>query len=513
MTTTITGYCEFAYLNEVAYMGGRIDEGLNTQISMKIEIKENVNAQSLLKINDADLLFSQIENIINSENNLNLQTLMKTESQNDLNLQNILKINDSLSARSQIENVIFPRLNLNSQTELKIKSANNLNSQIELKNIIEGSNLNSQVNFGTYRIKGCGGYLDVYPYLQDDPYLTPRNCAELNSQVELRKYTLTSLNSQIDQKIEDLVSISSQVLAIVNRQNNLGSQINFQAASKINSQINLFIYNRTQLRILLDFPSRGTTALGGNNWTSVQAIAPGDYSPSNLNTDIIEQRTQTDGINNLWQLRCDTGEANTFMDTAAILEHNFTTSARVEIQGSDDPAFGTIKFTIVMETELQNMYYIAPSLPTQSARYYQFSIQDPTNTDPDGLKIGTILFGSAIVLTKKEQFINPVTFGKRHYKDTLETEGYTSSSNDRALRKFLNLTFTQLDINGGNFKSLQDYILTAKTDLKCLVIPRPTKPSALAVFAKLSTLPDEQHNAVDDDNWRVDLTLDWDESL
>ena len=201
------------------------------------------------------------------------------------------------------------------------------------------------------------------------------------------------------------------------------------------------------------------------------------------------------------------------MDTLAILGHNFTTSARVEIQGSDDAAFSTIKFSYVMETELENMYFISPTLPNVPARYYQISIQDSTNTDTEGLKIGTIVFGSAAILTPKEQFINPVTFGKRHFKDTLDTEGFTSSSNDRALRKFLGLTFTQLLIDGGNFKSLQDYILSAKTDLKCLVIPRPTRPSALAVFSKLVQLPEEQHNAVDDDNWRVDMSFEWDESL
>jgi hypothetical protein len=471
MATVETGYLQFSYLNEVPYLAGRIEEGLPTQISLMVKDKP-------------EPLATQVN----------------------------LRINDDASLNTQISLKLTPIDRLNVQVEMMASAVANLNTQVEL-NAAGTAPLNTQIIFGFTRMRLCGGYLDELPYLSESPYLAGRICADLNTQVELKRFITQPTNTQVQLRINDDVKLNTQTLLRIFNQDNLGTQVIFSAAQKLNTQINFFIYNNTQLRILCDFPSRGTPALGGNNWTSVQAIAPGDFGVNNLNTDIIEERTQTDGINALWQLRCDTGQSNTFVDTIAILNHNFTTSARVEIQGSDVSNFSTVKFTIVMETELTNMYYVAPTLPSQPARYYQVSIQDSTNPDTDGLKIGTIVFGSSIVLTRQEQFINPVTFGKRHFKDTLDTEGFTSSSNDRALRKFLNLTFTQMLLDGGNFEALQNYILTAKTDLKCLIIPRPTRPSALAVFAKLSQLPEELHNAIDDDNWRVDMTFDWDESL
>ncbi len=515
MATIETGYSEFTYLDEVPYMAGRIEDCLPTQIRLKVDTANNLGTQTQLRIFDENILNTQTTLRINSSEELLTQIEAINNQLGNLGIQTKLRINDDNKLGAQAILTITPEDKLLTQVLLEARGNNNLNTQVALKRLGFTNATGMQIIFGKTRVHICpeGQYLETFPYLTDNPYLTARFCADLHTQVELKRFTQTPLNTQILMRINELTNLPMQVLWRIFDQNNLNMQVILSAAEKLNTQVNLFVYNNTQLRILCDFPSRGIPALGGNNWTSVQAIAAGDFDVNNLNTDIVEERTQTDGINALWQLRCDTGLSNTFVDTLAILNHNFTTSARVEIQGSDDPGFGTIKFTIVMDTELTNMYYVAPTLPNIPARYYQISIQDPTNTDADGLKIGTIVFGSSLILTRNEQFINPVTYGNRHFKDTLDTEGFTSSSNDRALRKFLNLTFTQLLIDGGNFETLQNYILTAKTDLKCLVIPRPTRPSALAVFAKLSQLPEELHNAIDDDNWRVDMTFDWDESL
>jgi hypothetical protein len=293
-----------------------------------------------------------------------------------------------------------------------------------------------------------------------------------------------------------------------------GMQANMVAVKLTGMQAAMIVYNITQLRILgPDFASRGTASLGGANWTSMQPIAAGHFSPNNLNTDVLEERTQTDAITALWELRCDTGiPQGAFVDTVAILEHNFTRSARVTLQGTNDPTWGSVGSSIVMVTEIKNMFYIAPTLPNQSFRYWRFIIEDSTNPDTDGLKIGVIVFGASKMFTLRENFEIPVKWGKVHYKDTTDVEGYTTASNDRGIRKTLGLDFSNLKYDGGNYAMLEEFFDTAKTDLKCLIIPRPTRPSSLAVFAKLQSLPDEQHQANDDNNHYVTFSLDWDES-
>lgn len=317
---------------------------------------------------------------------------------------------------------------------------------------------------------------------------------------------------QVDQKIFTDDTTGMQALLKIFKEVPIGMQAELIRETAVGMSATLAIYNITQLRFLCSFPSRGVSA---GNWTSPQGTETGDFGLDNLNTDILEQRAQSpSGTLALWELISDTGVGNTFVDTVAILNHNLTTSALVQVQGSDDAGFGTVKFSFNMTVEKTNMYYIAPTLPTISARYYRFLIQDPTNPDADGsLKIGVILFGSSVITSRRTCYQNPVTFGLRHFKDTLPTEGYTSVSNDRALRKILTLDFTEVLFDGGDYGLFQDYFKTAKTDLKCLIIPRPTRPSSLAVFSKLTQLPAEQHNAIEDEAWYVDLTLDYDESL
>lgn len=470
-----------------------------------------------------DCIFSQVEMKILDQSDLNAQTEMRIVDEDDdnyLNTQVAMRIvdpSDDLFLNTQVDLKILDESNINAQVDMATRLLQPLLSQVDLQ-LFTDSNTNSQVKIGKIAHWLHPVHLE-FAHLTES-HLAPIMCAFVPSQVEMRIIDEDDdfkLNAQTEMRIVDVsddLFLNAQVeMRIANHLEVLNTQVNMLKSVSLNAQATLVIYNTTQMRLLCSFTSRGTEVLGGTNWTSVQAIASGDFSPNNLNTDIVEQRTQTDGINALWQLRCDTGNPNTFVDTIGILEHNFTRSALVQVSGSDDPAFSTIKFSFNMVTELENMYYIAPTLPNIPARYYQFSIQDPSNTDTDGLKVGTIVFGSAVILTRKEQFINPVTFGRRHFKDTLQTEGFTSVSNDRALRKFLNLTFIELIRDGGNFRALSDYILTAKTDLKCLIIPRPSVPSALAVFSKMSQLPEELHKAIDDDNWRIDLTFDWDESL
>jgi hypothetical protein len=362
----------------------------------------------------------------------------------------------------------------------------------------------------------CGGYLDEFPYLEDDPYLGPRFCTLNGMQAEMIILLQERTGMQADQQIvspdDDSVTGMQALMQIIENSKITGMQADMLEATRIGMQATMVIYSIETLRFLCDFASRGTPAQAGITWTSVQAIEAGDFSPNNLNTDIFEQRTQVSGTPVQWELRCDTGVTNTFVDTIYIGEHNFTQSASVVFQASTVSNFASIEYERTLTVEQDNIYFILPvaDFPAAPARYYRLIIQDPTNIN--SMRIGIVLFGTSVIFGISERFLNPVQFGFRHFKDTIETEGFTNVSNDRAIRKFLKLDFEQLLFDGQNFEKIRELILTAKTDLKCLIIPRPTRPSSLAVFAKLVQLPEEQHYATEDENHRIDLSLEWDET-
>ena len=72
----------------------------------------------------------------------------------------------------------------------------------------------------------------------------------------------------------------------------------------------------------------GFPAGQGQSWRS-NSTAAGDFSPFNLNTDLVEQKWRSATLTGI-NLDCDTERAQgVFMDTLGILEHNLTTSATV----------------------------------------------------------------------------------------------------------------------------------------------------------------------------------------
>jgi hypothetical protein len=245
----------------------------------------------------------------------------------------------------------------------------------------------------------------------------------------------------------------------------------------------------------MDFPSRGTS---GTNWTASSTMA-GDFSPYNLNTDIVEEVWRSNNVLSGLSLVCDSEvPQGIFVDTLAFLNHNLTTSASVVWQGSNDAGFATVPFTETFSMTATNFYWVAPTLPLAGYRYHRFLISDPTNSAAY-IQIGTIVFGSAIIF-QGECFVDRVIRSTKHFSDKVATEGFTNVSNDRALKFATSLEFRSLKYNRGNYLNIRNVFDTARTSLKCLWIPTPQYPSRFAAFGKLQAIPDEQHNVKGDES-------------
>jgi len=271
------------------------------------------------------------------------------------------------------------------------------------------------------------------------------------------------------------------------------------------------LYNTTNLRILVDFPSRGVT---GSNWTATSTKTSGSnsFSVNNVNTDIVEQYWRSENNVVSATLTCDTELAQgVYVDTLAIINHNLSGSATVTLQASNDSGFATVPFSTELDYEENNMYYIAPTLPITSYRYWRLDITDAGSSD-NFLRIGTIVFGAAIVFSN-ESFVDKVKFGQRQFVDKVYTEGFTNISNDRGKKKFLNLDFKNLSYGKINFQNMRELFDYAGITLKCLYIPVPSQPGRFAVFGKLSDIPAEEHNYKGANADYVDFSIEVDESL
>lgn len=349
------------------------------------------------------------------------------------------------------------------------------------------------------------GYLEG-PY-GEGPYLTDRIGVLVRSQVDRLVTQLKNVRSQIDRKIPDRTNtLNAQVDRRIDTSHSVKSQVLRLKATIVKSQINQVLYNTTNLRILAEFPSRGVS---GENWTSNSTLA-GDFSPYNLNTDIVEQVWRSNNVTSGVQLVCDTEVAQgVFVDTLAILNHNLTTSASVLWQASDDAGFSSTPFVQLLSMTRDNAYWIAESAPLSAYRYHRFLISDPTNAN-SYLEIGTIVFGSSVIF-QGECFVDEVRRETRHYADAVETEAFTNVSNDRAVKYAVSLEFRRLNYNKGNYSKMRQIFDYARTSLKCLWIPTPQFPGRFATFAKLTAIPEETHKVISETADYVDFSITTDE--
>jgi len=312
-------------------------------------------------------------------------------------------------------------------------------------------------------------------------------------------------------------------------QGGVGTQYLGLRANSTGVQFLATIYNTTNLRIMCDFLSRGSPIVtGGNNqWGNpvgtganwkVNTVAFGDFQVENLNTDVVEQvwRGGT-GVLTGVQLDMDSEGTGIFMDTFAILNHNISRSATVNLIGSSDPTFTLVeKLVPLAMTSDPNLFHVEQFLPPVGYKYWRLSIDDPTNTD-NFIQIGTILLGRSRIF-HNECFVDQIQFELQDFADKINTEGFTNVSNSRTQKRFLGLEFRSLFEGRRNFQILRDIFTNRRTVLKCLWIPTPsaTDPEItgkFAVFAKLKKIPRETHNNKGPKADYVSFNIELDESL
>jgi len=293
-----------------------------------------------------------------------------------------------------------------------------------------------------------------------------------------------------------------------------GVQFDAVTTGSFGVQFTAQVYNTTSLRVMCSFPSRGTAALGGTNWTSNStATSPtSEFTVNNVNTDIVEQVFRS-AIDTGLQLDCDTGLVQgVFVDTLVFINTNLTTSANITLIGSDNASHTPAGITIPMTTERGgNVIYIADDLPTIGYRYWRVQIDDSTNED-NYLQIGTIIFGPSLLL-QEACFTDIVIKTPKNFTDEVFTEGFTNVKNDRGVKNAIRLDFRSIKYTSVDFILMEDIFNTARTILKCLWIPIPEVANRFLVFGKLKQIPQQRHNYKTAKSDLVDFSVEVDESL
>lgn len=506
------GYLETPYLSEFPYLQPAREDALGIQFNA-VSFVENLKAiQTKSEIIFDGKIGLQWQGFIqNKVKNLAQQHEQKIEAMDLVAWQtNVLNTQNETLA-TQWVNKFYTDKNFAIQFFAELSTPKDVSVQFE------GLNSNGLVTRGLeFRASKvlphliAGNYLQDEPYLSEYQYLAPVYHVPMGVQFSnlLTKDKKTGI--QLQQQITTQKTKAIQFQGKIIKDGPRGLQFNSVYEKIVALQFRAVLYNTTNLRVLMDFPSRGTT---GQNWTSTNTApsSSNSFSPYNLNTDIVEQYFRTEfGVNSV-TLTCDTELAQgVYNDTVGILNHNLSGSASIQMEASNDN-FNTIPFVTSIRVEPINSYYIAPTLPLTSYRYWRFIISDPGSVD-NFIRVGTIVFGSAIIFTN-ESFVDRVRYGKQQFVDKVYTEGFTNVSNDRGKKAFLELEFRNITYGRKNYNNLTEIFSYAGIVLKSLWIPVPLQASRFALFGKLDQLPQEEHNYKGADSDFVDYQIRVDESL
>ena len=352
--------------------------------------------------------------------------------------------------------------------------------------------------------RGETDYL-TYNYLEL-PYLAEMILAHQGMQSELNLFVTRRTGMQFEGFNSDQVGLGQETLFRIFDELPLGQQSTAILLSTVGMETRAVLYNTRNLRILYIFDSRGTT---DQNWiVSSGGTATGDFNVNNLNTDIVEEvyRSNSTQIS----VDCDTGLAQGVSpDTFYIGSHNLTSGATISVQGSDDSDFSTVNTSFEMQPTENNAYYIVPTeeFPFENSRYWRFNITDIANAD-GYIQMGTILFGSALIF-EGDCITDRLTRGDRHFKDEIRTEGFTTVSNDRALKRTVGFSLRNISLNNSNYQNFREMTEEIRTSLKALWIPMARQPDRFGAFAKMVEMPRETHNVKGDANEDLDF-VDWD---
>ena len=520
MITTFYGYLETAYL-VTSYMAGVGVAVIPSQIEFKIEATKKTFAQVDQKIEDTKPNLVQIDQKVSGNlftGNAQLDQRVEATKTNLLQLDQKLvkekaiqgqlerKKQTAYELMTQVEHRIESDKLINLQLLAELEKTRPIHSQLEQKITNKPRSIRSEVDRGWIRHEHCSGYLE-FPYMVEG-YLVDKICAHLFTQLDLKIADKKEINTQLEARLEKTKVFHTEIEQRIEALKAINTQIKRVNAYKLNTQLTIAIYNTTNLRILYEFPSRGTS---GTNWSVIGGgTASGDFNINNVNTDLVEQAYRSTATT--ITIQCDTQiSQGIFNDTLAILNHNLTRSATVQMLASNSVTFATVGLNVNLNVETENMYWISPNLPFNSYRYWRLQISDVTNTD-GYIQLGTIIFGSSIIFSG-ECFVDEVTRRKTHFADRIRTEGFSSVSNDRALKRAVSLTFRRLNYNYDNYPNLIKVIDTTRTSLKALWIPTPQFASRFAVFGKLSEIPVENHKVISEDADYIDLDINVDEAL
>lgn len=231
----------------------------------------------------------------------------------------------------------------------------------------------------------------------------------------------------------------------------------------------------------------------GSNILYVTGTAPGDFDKANMTVDPLRQVWRSAAVAG-WQEIIIKADLASRIDTFAILNHNLTENAVVQIQANVSNNFLAPPVTIQVPWQKYRIVLCQDFGATYE--YYKVRILDPGN--PCGyIEIGRIVGGQAFTFDKtsnSEDITDDIEYGWEDKADQLKTEGFFRVSNERIKIRSLRVRFSKLNSappNNSNWIGLREMIDNVGISKPFLIVVDRTDPSFISMWGQFKNVPSE----------------------
>ncbi len=237
------------------------------------------------------------------------------------------------------------------------------------------------------------------------------------------------------------------------------------------------------------------TTFPGLNIISVSSTAAGDFDKKNLTTTPLRETWRSGSILTTQEIIIEANDLNTVPDVFALLNHNLTSLAVVQLQASlTDPTFLSPAFTVNFQWNKKHIALVQDL--GLAYRYYKIKITDPTN--PCGfIEIGKIIAGKSFTFTKNEDITDKIGVSNDDLSYKMKTEGFFRASNERVKVQKISLKFQNLTTVVGeddNYQGLLAMLDEVGETLPFLTIVDPSEPYFKLIWGLIDNMPSESYD-------------------
>lgn len=231
----------------------------------------------------------------------------------------------------------------------------------------------------------------------------------------------------------------------------------------------------------------------GANVISVTSTAAGDHNKKNLTTYPLRQTWRSTTTANQ-EIVIQTNDTTINPDVFAILNHNLSENAVVQLYGNNSNSWGAPAFSGVIPWNKKNMAYIG-SLTAYN--YWKIKISDAGNAC-GYVEVGRILAGKAFTLVDNEDIQDDIGVKTDDLAYKMNTEGFFLASNKRVRTQNISMVMPKLNTRSTlgateNYENMLTFADFVGETLSFLTVVDPGDPYFKIIWGQFSSMPTEDY--------------------